>query len=683
MFINKKMHMLKNLLSSFDIYGITYSFRYKDKEKYQTITGGIIVILFLILVLFVGIYYFIPFMHRKNYTIVYYTMNLAATDEINLFQTESNFAIGIECESNSKEKLSVHDLLDFKSNYVLYEKLSNGSYVKHKKNIKTHKCTYEDFYNKLNKQVDYLGLSKFECLEDKGDTLQGIFSDKIFTYYEFTALAKNDSVLNELDRFLFENDCKLQLFYMDIIIDLLNYKEPITQYMNELFIQLNPTLFIKRNVFYMNQQFSDDNYLLFVFGDDDNIEIKTLYSRYEEYSLYMGFNRNITRPYNYANYAKLYLRADLKRTIVKRKYQKIFEFYADASSLLVALYEILFLIFNYIDNFYAFHNLSNNLFFFKGVEEDDNNFNIFKKRSQIKGIISYINQNSSEEKTKDDFKGNNKNKDIDINTIENVELQKGIKIYSNYKITTPESRPKGVSRLKMIENKEKNMKTKLINKNILKNNNFSNKEYEKNSKENDLNSANITKRNKFSINNINNQDSVNSKSNVKEDFSFKKSINNNNLIDSSNSDNSKNSIKKYNKKVKYSFNIFEIVITQFLKCCMSKSMKIKNYVNQNSNEIIYDKLNIITYIRNMILFDILNRTFMDDNKREIVNFLCRPIITVNKNKKNSCDEFYKIYSEEDFDKFTNNIKGLAKKPGKLDMENRLISISNEQLKTFV
>ena len=679
------MYKLKNFLSSFDIYGITYSFRYKDKEKYQTVTGGIVVILFLILVIYVGIYYFIPFVHRKNYTIVYYTMNLAATDEINLFQTESNFAVGIECESNSKEKLSVHDLLDFKSNYVLYEKLTNGSYVKHKKNIKTHKCTYEDFFNKVNKQVDYLGLSKFECLEDKEDTLQGIFSDKIFSYYEFTALAKNDSVLNEIDRFLFENDCKLQIFYMDMIIDLLNYKEPITQYMNEIFIQLNPTLFIKRNMYYMNQQFSNDDYLLFVFRDDNNAEIKTLYSRYEEYSLYMGFNRNITRPYNYVNYAKLYLRADLKRTIVKRKYQKITEFYADASSILIALYEVLFLIFNYIDNFYAYHKLSKYLFFFKGVEEEYNDFNIFKKkRSQIKGIISYINENSSEEKNKDDFKGKNKNKnkDFDINTIENDELQKGIKIYSNYKNSTPESRPKGVSSLKMIVNKEKNMNTKIINKNILKNKGISDEAYDKIPKENDLNSVNITKRNKYKFNNIN-QDSVNSKSNVKEDFSFKKPMYNNNLILSSDSGDSKNSLKKYKNKVKYSFNFFEIVITQFLKCCMSKSMKIKNYINQNANEIIYDKLNIITYIRNMILFDILNRTFLDDNKKEIVNFLCRPIITVNKNEKNSCDEFYKIYSEKDFDKFVNNIKGLAKKPDKTDMENRLISISNGQLKTIV
>ena len=75
------MEKIIDLIKELDIYGITYSFRYKNKERYQTALGGIIVILFFILVIVLGIYYFIPFANRKNYTIVYYTMNLASTEE--------------------------------------------------------------------------------------------------------------------------------------------------------------------------------------------------------------------------------------------------------------------------------------------------------------------------------------------------------------------------------------------------------------------------------------------------------------------------------------------------------------------------------------------------------------------------------------------------------------------------
>jgi len=158
-------------------------------------------------------------------------------------------------------------------------------------------------------------------------------------------VAKNNSreLTYEIERFLFENDCKFQLAFTDIIIDLDNYKKPITQYLNTLFIQLNPTMFIKRNIYFMNQHFSNDDFLMFVFGDDEEPEKKTLFSRYEEYALYKGLNRFVSQPEEYDYYSKVYIRADLKKTVIKRKYQKFREFYADASSLLVAIYEILLL----------------------------------------------------------------------------------------------------------------------------------------------------------------------------------------------------------------------------------------------------------------------------------------------------------------------------------------------------
>ena len=81
-----------------------------------------------------------------------------------------------------------------------------------------------------------------------------------------------------------------------------------------------------------------------------------------------------------------------------------------------------------------------------------------------------------------------------------------------------------------------------------------------------------------------------------------------------------------------SFNIFEIIITQFFRCYMSQRMNIKNDVNENANEIIN-----ITYVRNMILFDIMNQTIIDNERNDIINFLCRPIIS---SHQNQTEEFW-------------------------------------------
>ena len=83
------------------------------------------------------------------------------------------------------------------------------------------------------------------------------------------------------------------MYYTDNTVDINDYENPIKSYIEANFIQLNPTLSIRRNVYFMNQYLYDDDYLMWVFGDDADAKIKTLYSRYEEYSLYQGIERTL------------------------------------------------------------------------------------------------------------------------------------------------------------------------------------------------------------------------------------------------------------------------------------------------------------------------------------------------------------------------------------------------------
>ena len=680
------METIKNFLKTIDIFGTIFAFRYRDKERYQTIAGGFIVLLFLILAITFGIYYFVPFINKKNYTIVYYTMNLAVTEEVNLFQSESNFAVGIDCETVKQEKLQASDILDFSSNYILYVKSSDGTYEKIPKILATHKCTYEDFYNKYDSQVDYLGLSKYECLEQKGDTVQGIYADQIFSYFEFTVSAKNDSVLGEIDRFLYENDCKFQIVYTDVIIDIDNYEKPMTQFLDSMFIQLNPTLFIKRNMYFMNQYFSDDDYLFFVFGDEIP-ELKALYSSYEEYSLYMGLNRITTQPKNYNIYAKIYIRAALKRTIINRRYQKIMEFYADASSILVALYEVLNIIFNFIDNFYAYHSLSRQIFFFKGIEEK-NNFNIFKRGKQIQAIISLIDYKDKKSSIIEyNSKIANKNNKGELESSKELNSDTnhiGIKIYKNKNEKLEIKAKKNLTNLKIDEGKEKITNAKFIISKVFKPKQQINK-YD-NSKEIDIdiNSKEYLERNKrLEINKRrNNTENFDIKINQKADIYINDlGANQDKILFSTTTP--KAIKKKKVIKVENYFNIFEILVSQLFKCCICKNVAIKNNIYENANEIINKKLDIITYVRNMIRFDIINQTLLDENRKDIINFLCRPVISVNNTSKDKFDEFYNVYKDKDFEKFAGNIQELIKKPQKMDIDNKLISISKAHLKEFI
>ena len=118
---------------------------------------------------------------------------------------------------------------------------------------------------------------------------------------------------------------------------------------------------------------------------------------------------------------------------------------------------------------------------------------------------------------------------------------------------------------------------------------------------------------------------------------------------------------------------------------MCKNISIKKDANQKAKIILYKKMDIITYIRNMLLFDIINKTIINNNNNHIkyiINFLCRPIISKDNKYDSELDIFYERFREKDFNKFNENIRELIDKSNKDLSEYKLISFSKDHLKCF-
>ena len=81
----------------------------------------------------------------------------------------------------------------------------------------------------------------------------------------------------------------------------------------------------------------------------------------------------------------------------------------------------------------------------------------------------------------------------------------------------------------------------------------------------------------------------------------------------------------------------------------------------------------------MFLFDIINQTIMDDQKKNIINLLSRPIVSVTNNEKYEEEIFYKEYEGGDFDKFYEGITELSQKVQKEEKEKKLIKLANKYL----
>ena len=496
-----------------------------------------------------------------------------------------------------------------------------------------------------------------------------------------------------------------------------------------MYVTLNPPVFIKRNAFFLNQYFSDDDYWLFVFGDDETPSVKPLFSRYEEYSIWKGLNRSEIDflPDDYAGYARVYIRSDLKKTLIKRKYQNFLEFWADATSLLMAIYEVVSFILSYIDYFYSYHSLAQNIFFFKNLE-NENFFNINKKKNEIQKLILLMNANSTQ-----NFNQEMESLESDVISNNNREIH-----YSDSVKSCPPKRPEENNdednREKKQENndKEKNYqekKTKIENNVEITNKDdimiYKNPSGEKTTKDNSTFKKGRSNQNRGEHNykyqkhkkydKYDNFDKYERFYNENKKMKFKKELSgdmssdfnlnfkrdeqniyrankskknrrNDDYEEESDSNNyrrrERERERKRKIKVNYSFNIFEIIITQIFKCCMCERMKIKNTAHEKANELIYNKLDVISYVRNMILFDIINQTILDDRHKPIINTLSRPIINVNSKGDYESNSFYNDYRKKNFNQFYDNVSELYNKENKEDREIKLISLTNNYLKSF-
>ena len=641
------MEAIFEFLRLLDCFGVPYTFKYKSKEKYTSSLGGIVTILFVALSLFLGIYNFIPFYNKKNFTTIYYTLKLASTEQIFFDKSKMAFSIGLNCWTGS-DGTNADDLFDVNYKYVIWA-VENGEYKRKTKYLKTHICTYDDFFNSFNKQFDESKVYSYQCLDDLSSSIEGIYASPVFSYYEFDVDAKNNSqeLLDKIENYLIESDCKLQIFYIDKTVDIDDYKDPIKSYLETTFIQLNPTLSVKRNMYFMNQHLYDDDSFISLLNDpyDEEGQLSSLYSRYEEYSLYQGLNRTNSSS-DYLNWAKLYFRSDTRKTDVKRKYQNIMEFYADASSLLIGFYEILIIIFSFINNFYAELSLSKKIFFFK--ELNHNNLNLNKYSNRINELILRTNPNAKPKVFHNNFfpKRRNNNNNPPSNVFSNINDNDN-------------------------EKNSKNNSSKKSNSNI-----------------------EVLSLNKFDIKSDSNDRSIDKLHSYKlqtDNISFKKGSNNNkyktdiktynkNQEKEKSKENERNSVQKF-QNIKYNFNVCEIIIASSCKCCLWKNLGIKNKINEKAINILYNTLDIVCFVRNQLLFNIINKTILDDHIKTIINLLCRPIVSINDNKdKNELPDFYKRYKEDDFNKFSEELIQLTQKPKKKDKEKKLIFLSNIHLK---
>ena len=114
-------------------------------------------------------------------------------------------------------------------------------------------------------------------------------------------------------------------------------------------------------------------------------------------------------------------------------------------------------------------------------------------------------------------------------------------------------------------------------------------------------------------------------------------------------------------------------------CCKTQKFKNKENLINQSQKILDNKLDIFLYIRNTLLFDSINKIYLENPF--IIDFLSRPLIYMNeKEEKKIKKDFYEDSNELNFDILFERILKLYHKSEKTKIDQNLIFSLKQQLK---
>ena len=708
----------KKFIKSFDIYGSNISFHYKGVEKYYSFTGGCLNFIFLFCALFSLFLSLSSFINKKNYFLIYYSHSLYQTDKISFSKYNSLFSFDIYCE-DLEDQNEILNYFSFNVQYVNNYIDENGIHKQIKTNISIHKCTKNDYYNQ-NENIINKNFNHF-CLDNINYTIEGIYSQEIFNYFMINVFPKNNSfdLYNNIEKFLLNNVCKINLNYLDTSIDISNNKNPINQFFDNKFLVLKFSYIPQMNIYFKKLHFESDNHLFF------NKLTKKYFISFAKYELYdldskIELNENINKVF-----ATIFIRADQSRTIIQIKYQKITEFLADFVSILGSLFFLLFIIISNLNKYFCKQAVMKRIFQFQNNTKSKNYNTIKFLRNKVKFENLKEGTNINKMDSQISFKSvkianltrNIHNSNIlspkkKINFISNSLITKGFRKEKNIYNTVNEKYPKLNLKFHTNTNNTNINFTNFINNNKIlnfnaKNLSNSNKNNEKlntlticdNSKEllsynyNPKKRIKIKKKSSFHQKKVNNNeinDSLIENTKREENIDSNNLILNininkneiNNTINNNSTINKKNTNKNLKKEYDLTlpFTFCESILIFFFPCFSSKKLKMKYELFLIGQKKLFFQLDILNYLEKIQQIELCNYILLNPKDNKMLRFLAKPTINLNKSKDIYEEIFYdKKNLNNDLDEIYKYYQYLKKKKLKTQLENRLYKLAKKQM----
>jgi len=225
-----KYTCLNKLLKKLDHFSVTIQFRINNYKKYSSATGGIIFFIYLLFSIFFTIAKFRDYISWQESRLQFIDKSPVESPVLNLTDLKFEYAVAIVFDNETSIFQSyLKDLFTIEHRFLIIDnsnKITNSTKIINYPRF----CNDTDFKENYDNSIPIEKLkSNFRCFDiEKNYILQGIYTDKLFTYIELMlninrTYFDNYQYLEEIFKMY---QFKFTIYFTDNFIDVSNIKSP-------------------------------------------------------------------------------------------------------------------------------------------------------------------------------------------------------------------------------------------------------------------------------------------------------------------------------------------------------------------------------------------------------------------------------------------------------------------------
>ena len=219
---NNEQNFCWNFLKNFDIFGITFNFRMEADEKFQSTTGGLWLIGFILLTIFLMVNTVISYLQNPVFNSFYTEDPLNFTnphDHIKPYEEKFNFGLILILEPG----IFPNDTFIIKGYYA--ESHEKTNYTIKKTELNQIDCNDSMFISDTNKANEFSKsfISLATCFDLSNYTMKGSYFDDDYSYFTSEVQINKNLNLTYIEELIYKYPPEYQIIYPDIVVNSNDY----------------------------------------------------------------------------------------------------------------------------------------------------------------------------------------------------------------------------------------------------------------------------------------------------------------------------------------------------------------------------------------------------------------------------------------------------------------------------